>query len=135
MMQVKDLHLCDYAFLAEGGKLSLIGIFGNVLVRAVPTVINPFHIVAVLRSEATTKTELEVTILDPEDKVVFKGSGPVTVETGKNFNFLLGIAGFKVERPGTYIIRFVEKGNELIRVDLPILMQVGGQPASKPQKV
>lgn len=122
MLQVKHLHLCDYAFLAGGGKPSLIGIFDKVLVRSVPTVINPFHIVAVLNSEVAAKTELEVTILDPEDKVVFTGKGPVTVDAGKNFNFLIGIAGFRVEKPGTYTIRFVEKGHELARLEFPALI-------------
>lgn len=122
MLNVKHLQLCDYAFLTGGGKLSLIGIFDRVLVRAVPTVINPFHIVAVLGSAAAAKTELGATIVDPEDKVVFKGKGPVTVGAGKNFNFLLGIAGLKVEKPGTYVIRFAEKGNELGRLELPVLI-------------
>lgn len=122
MMRVKDLHLCDYAFLAEGGKLSLIGIFDQVLARAVPTVINPFHIVAILSSEATVKTELEATITNPDDKEVFRGKGPIMVGAGKNCNFLLGIAGFKVEKPGTYTIRFAERGNELARLELPVLI-------------
>ena len=104
MLTVKHLQLCDYAFLTGGGKLSLIGIFDRVLVRAVPTVINPFHIVAVLGSEAAVKAELEATIVDPEDRVVFKGKGPVAVGVGKSSNFLLGIAGLKVEKPGTYVI-------------------------------
>ncbi len=122
MLKVKHLHLCDYAFLAERGKLSLIGIFERILIKTAPAVISPFHIVAVLTSESATQTELEATITDPAGKVVFKGKGPVKLEAGKNFNFLLGIAGFRVEKPGTYTVRFVEKGNELVRSEVPVLI-------------
>jgi len=122
MLKVKYFHLCDHAFLTRGDKVSLIGIFDKVLVNSTPTVINPFHVVAVLSSEVAAKTELEATITDPDDKVVFKGKGPVTVGAGKNFNFLLGIAGFKVQKPGTYVIRFIEKGNELARLEFPVLV-------------
>jgi len=122
MLKVKYFHLCDHAFLTRGDKVSLIGIFDRVLVNSVPTVINPFHVVAVLGSETAAKTELEATITDPDDKVVFKGKGPVAVGAGKNFNFLLGIAGFKVQKPGTYTIRFIEKGNELARLEFPVLI-------------
>src|SRR4030042_1526378 len=122
MLKVKDLHLCDYAFLAEGGKPSMVGIFDRVFVKAVPTVINPFHVVAAFGSEFETSTELEVSILDPSDKVVFNGKGPVVVQAGKSFNFNLGVIGFKVEKPGTYTVRFVEKGNELARMELPVLI-------------
>lgn len=122
MLKVKYFHLCDYAFLTRGDKVSLIGIFDRVLVNSVPTVIKPFHVVAVLSSEAAAKTELEATITGPDDKVVFEGKGSVTVGAGKNFNFLLGIAGFKVEKPGTYTIRFIEKGNELARLEFPVLI-------------
>lgn len=122
MLKVKYFHLCDYAFITKDNKVSLIGIFDRALVRSVPTVINPFHIVTVLGSEAAARTELETTITDPDDKVVFKGKGPVTVGAGKNFNFLLGIAGFRVEKPGTYTIRFIEKGNELARLEFPVLI-------------
>jgi len=37
MLRVKDLHLCDYAFVANG-KLSMVGIFANVSVVSVPTI-------------------------------------------------------------------------------------------------
>ena len=121
MLNVKDLHLCDYAFLTNG-KLSMIGIFDNVSVGSVPTVIHPFHVVAVFSSEVESTTELEISILDPEDKVVFNGKGPLKLGAGKNHNFLLGIAGFKVEKPGTHIVRFMEKGNELARMEFPVLI-------------
>jgi len=131
MLNVKHLHLCDYAFLVEGGKLSLIGIFDRVVVNSVPTVINPFHIVAVLSSEAASETELEATIVDPEDRTVFKGKGPISVGAGKDVNFLLGIAGFKVEKPGTYTIRLIEKGNELARLEFPVLIVDQGRDRSR----
>lgn len=132
MLSLKHLHLCDYAFLTHGGKLSLIGIFDKVLVRSVPAVIHPFHIVAILGSGGALKTELEVIILNPEDKVVFKGKGPVRADVGKNLNFLLGIAGFRVERPGTYIVRFIEKGNELARLEFPVLIVDQGGVKKRP---
>ena len=121
MLRVKDLHLCDYAFLTNG-KLSMVGIFDNVSVGSVPTVINPFHVVAVFSSEVEFTTELEISILDPGDKVVFNGKGSLKLGAGRNHSFLLGIAGFKVEKPGTYIVRFMEKGNELARMEFPVLI-------------
>lgn len=122
MLKLKDLHLCDYAFAAEGGKLCLIGIFDRVGVGSVPVAINPFHVVAVFGSETEYVTEVELSILDPEDKAVFNAKGPLKLQAGKNHNFLLGIAGFKVEKPGTYTVRFIEKGNELARMEFPVLI-------------
>lgn len=122
MLKVKSLHLCDYAFSTQGGKLSLIGIFDRMLVRSVPAVINPFHVVAVFGSDVDAKVELEAIILNPEDKVVFSGKVRAAIRAGKSFNALLGIAGFKVEKPGTYTVRFVEKGNELARLEFPVLI-------------
>jgi len=121
MLRVKDLHLCDYAFVANG-KLSMVGIFANVSVVSVPTIINPFHVVAVFSSDVESTTELEISILNPDDKVVFSGKGLLKLGAGKSHNFLLGIAGFKVEKPGTYTVRFMEKGNELARMELPVLI-------------
>lgn len=122
MLKLKDLHLCDYAFIAEGGKLGLIGIFDRVGVADVPAVINPFHVVAVFASETEYTTEVELSILDPQDKVAFNAKGPLKLQAGKNHNFLAGIAGFKVEKPGTYTVRFMEKGNELARMEFPVLI-------------
>lgn len=122
MLKLKDLHLCDYAFIAEGGKLGLVGIFDRVGVGAVPAVINPFHVVAVFESDTEYATEIELIILGPEDKAVFNAKGPFRLQAGKNHNFLMGIAGFKVEKPGTYTVRFMEKGNELARMEFPILI-------------
>ena len=122
MLKVKDLHLCDYAFIAEGGKLGLIGIFDRVGVAAVPAVINPFHVVADFGSDTEYTTEIELTILDPEDKALFNVKGLLKLQAGKSHNFLAGIAGFKIEKPGTYTVRFMEKGNELARMEFPVLI-------------
>lgn len=126
MMKVKDLHLCDYAFFAEGGKLSLIGVFDHALVGAVPAVINPFHVVAILGSEIEADTELGLEILDPDDRLVFGSKALLKLGAGKTHNFLLGIAGFKIEKLGHYTIRFLEKRNELARLQLPILLAAQG---------
>ena len=131
MLKLKDLHLCDYAFIAEGGKLSLIGIFDRVGVTTVPAVINPFHVVAVFGSDTERTTEIELAILDPEDKAVFNVKGPLNLQAGKNHNFFIGIAGFKIEKPGTYTIRFMEKGNELARMEFPVLIVDQNAPLSR----
>lgn len=130
MLSLKHLHLCDYAFLTHGGKLSLIGIFDRMLVKSVPTVIKPFHVVAVFGSDVTADTELELAIVDPDDEQVFGGKGKLKLGAGKSHNFLLGIAGFKVQKPGTYAVRFTEEGNELARLEFPVLIvqQTSGPP-------
>lgn len=123
MLKVKYLHLCDYAFLTAGHKVSLIGIFDHMWAVKFPFTAQPFHIVGVLENEANVETELKIEILDPSGKKVFESGGPVKTGPRGTLNFMLGIGNLKFEKPGTHIVRLLEKGKELTRIELPVLMK------------
>lgn len=128
MLGVKYLHLCDYAFLTAGNKVSLIGIFDHMWSLKFPLIAQPFHIVGVLESESQKETELKIEILNQDGEKVFEGGGPVKVGAQKTFNFMLGINNFKFEKPGTYTVRLLEKGTEIVKRELPVLIRDNGQP-------
>jgi hypothetical protein len=124
MLKVIDTHLCDYAFLAEGGKLSMVGIFDHFWSDKFPLVVPPFHIVFVFEGEPESESKSKVSINDPDGKVIFSTEGSIKVGPSRKVNLNLSIAGLKFENPGNYRIVFSEESKEIGRIELPVLERI-----------
>ncbi len=111
------LLLCDHAFLSEGGKLNVLGVFETINLAQIPGVHLKCALVGNISiNDSSIKDALiEVSLKDPEaNSVLLNIPGmkmpvsKVSNEPGK-INFILELGNLKFEKEGIYT--FVVKVN------------------------
>lgn len=113
------VHICEHAFLSEGGKLNLIGIFKTIRVKKFPGGIPKFNIVGELEisSQVSGDFKLRTVLITPEGKLEKNVIPPITGKLEKvkeddkvNLNFNLEVVGYRFTKQGEY--KFLFKFNE-----------------------
>lgn len=127
-MKINFAHLCDYA-MADGGKLSVIGIFDQLSGKSFPLV----HAVAYLAyeiqfapAEIGTPAKVQVKVRDADGEEV--GEISVEVQSGGKappgstpvLRHFVPIRNMKFEKPGTYEFAFFLAG----RYDTSVRLEV-----------
>lgn len=120
MADVEYMHICDYAFPAEGGKPCIIGIFDRIGAQAFP-VSHPFMSIAVqFRSTAREVVHVKIELVRPNGEVLIGMDGQVIVgESGSAFvNFNLVNTTFP--EAGRYTIQVSSGGHSLASQSLQV---------------
>lgn len=98
--------ICDYAFLAQGGKLSIIGIFENVNVQQLPSVHPSMCFVLSLEDGKPGQlVEYSFNIEDPDGQIVVdKSNAKAKAEIGANgkLNLILSVIGVPIKKSGMH---------------------------------
>jgi hypothetical protein len=109
-MQVTLLLAADYANVAQGGKLNVMGIFDNIRARTFPARHTMMHIVIKLAAELGESNETRTVTLKLVDqdgnelmKMAQNVQVPATVGGRRpELNMIMGIQDIKFPEPGTY---------------------------------
>jgi hypothetical protein len=121
MLQVEYLHLCDYAFTAEGGKPGIIGIFDNVSAPTFPMK-QPYMAVAMqLRGESNRLVPITTELKGPSGQAV--GSLESKVQTGNDGGkfFVLNLINITFPAAGTYTLTVSSLGTALAMTSLTLV--------------
>jgi hypothetical protein len=105
MAEVEYMHICDYAFRAEGGKACIIGIFDVIGAPSFP-VTHPHMVIAIqLRGSAHETVPIKIELGRPNGDVVAGLDGQVGVggDGGAFINFNLLTTTFP--EPGRYTVK------------------------------
>lgn len=110
-MIVTFAHLCDYAIVAQDGKLSVLGLFDRINAPVIPWPHPSLYFAFQLRSEPTERDReytIRIECVDSdgrkllEGKVLLRTSAEGAAWQYQHHNQLLALHGFRFEREGTF---------------------------------
>ena len=132
MADVEYMHICDYAFPAEGGKPCIIGIFDRITAQSFPAG-HPFMSVAIqLRGTAHEMVPIKIELGRPNGDVIVGMEGQVAVsDTGAAFiNF--NIVNTQFPEAGRYVVKVSSAGKTLASHSLHLVKGQGPLPSAPP---
>ena len=94
-MNLKFIHICENAFISEGGKLNLIGIFKVIKVKKIPGGIPKFNILLNIENPTGKIDKNIVPTISGIFPKIQKGGTP-------NINFNIEIVNYKFFYTGNY---------------------------------
>lgn len=119
-LQLVYTLLCDDVRLEMGNKVSLMGVFQNIMVEKLPVSIIKFAVVNHWRGEGYHQTE--VRIISPDKQNLIVTSQPTQLELAAggftdNVSFFVNVV---FQNPGTYWIQTL--ANSVLLEELPLMV-------------
>jgi hypothetical protein len=119
-MKLNFVHLCDYAFLGDNGKINLIGIFESFYPKSVPFSHSQFFIVtnATVNKSGTVKQLIKIVRNRDNTDIVapleFELTAGSVSESGETKVGVLGrLDGVTFEEEGNYTIQVFIDGEKI----------------------
>ncbi len=109
---VKAALLCDYALTSQDGKLSVLGIFGNINFPTLPNAYPRFFVVIVVALDRGPH-EVRIGILDPMGQQLLPEPPQVQVEVevpGADTNLVVDFNNLPFNRPGIHQVQLLLDG-------------------------
>lgn len=119
---VKAGLLCDYALTSDDGKLSVLGIFGNINFPSLPNAYPRFFVVIVLNLDAGTHT-VQLGILDPSGQNMLPEPPQVEVRVevpGADTNLVIDFNNLPFNRSGIYQVQLLLEGRLIHAIPLNV---------------
>lgn len=133
MVTIEYLHVCDYAFPAEGGKPCIIGIFDVIYAAAFPAA-HPYMAIALrLRGQAHEIVPLKMELTRPNGDVLVTLQGEVTIAPDGSAFLTMNIINTQFPEAGRYIVKVVSGGQTLISHSLQVQRRTEAPPQASPQ--
>jgi hypothetical protein len=125
---IKAALLADYALTSDDGKLSVIGIFGNINFPSLPNAYPRFFVVLVISLDAGTHG-VQLQILDPSGQPMLPE--PPTVEVrvevpGADTNLVIDFNNLPFNRAGIHQVQLLIEGRLVKTIPLGV-QSAGGQ--------
>lgn len=119
-LQLVYTLLCDDVRLEVGNKISLMGVFQNIMVEKLPVSLIKFAVVNHWRGEGHYQTEIR--ILSPDKNQLIVTSQPTEVELMQggftdNVSFFVNVV---FQTPGTYWVQTL--ANSILLEELPLIV-------------
>jgi hypothetical protein len=132
MATIEYLHVCDYAFPAEGGKPCIIGIFDVINAPAFP-VMHPHMAIALrLRGTAHEVLPLKIELGRPNGDVLNTMQATLTVGPDGSAFINVNMINTQFTEAGRYTVRVSSAGQNLISHSLHVL-KTQAPPQALPQ--
>jgi hypothetical protein len=113
MAEVEYMHVCDYAFPAEGGKPCIIGIFDRIQAPTFP-VAHPFMSIAIqLRGTAHEMIPIKVELGRPNGEVIVGMEGQVAAGDGGGAFINFNLVNTQFAEAGRYTVKVSSSGRPL----------------------
>lgn len=119
-LQLVYTLLCDDVRLEMGNKISLMGVFQNIMVEKLPVSLIKFAIVSHWRGEGNHNTETRILSPDKSNLVVTSQPTELELATGgftDNVSFFVNVV---FPTPGTYWIQTL--ANSVVQEELPLIV-------------
>lgn len=112
--------LCDDVRLEMGNKISMMGVFQNIMVEKLPISLIKFAVVNHWRGDGVHQTE--VRIVSPDKNTVIVASQPTSIELASggftdNVSFFVNVV---FPKPGTYWIQTI--ANTVLLEEFPLIV-------------
>lgn len=108
---IELLETCDYAVISQDNKLSILGIFDQIVINTSPSNHSKMFVVAVIRGQPNSKHTFEISIKDPTGKNVLPEMKlePTIGPNGKT-NILAELANLPIPVQGEYKVKLSSLG-------------------------
>src|ERR1019366_10275835 len=114
MAEVEYLHVCDSAFMAEGGKHCIIGIFDVIHAMNFPATHPTLTIAARLRGQAHELVPLRIELGQPNGEILGQPvQAEVTIDEGGSAFINMNVVGTQFPEPGRYTVKISSGGRTL----------------------
>lgn len=116
--------LCDDVRLEMGNKISLMGVFQNIMVEKLPISLIKFAVVNHWRGEGIHQTEVRILSPDKNSLIVTSQATNIELASGgftDNVSFFVNVV---FQTPGTYWIQTI--ANTVILEELPLIVADAG---------
>ena len=103
-LELHSLVICDHAITAQDGKISAIGIFGQITVGGLPSVHGSFFIVAILEADPGSH-ELTLQVISPSGQAMLPQPPTMRLEVPPNTttaNIVANMEGLQVRELGRH---------------------------------
>jgi hypothetical protein len=103
-LELHSLVICDHAITAQDGKISAIGIFGQITVSGLPSVHGRFFIVAILEADPGSH-ELTLQVISPSGQAMLPHPPTMRLEVPPNTttaNIVANMEGLQVRELGRH---------------------------------
>lgn len=117
-VKINFAHMCDLAFLSQGGKVNIIGIFKAIFSSNFPTLHPKFSVItSLIMIDATGNHRQSIRINREEDKkeIVPEINFDFNLDNNKEkeINLISDIVNTQFEKPGKYSIKIYLDGVEV----------------------
>jgi hypothetical protein len=113
MVDVEYMHVCDYAFSAQGGKPSVIGIFETIQGGSFP-ITHPHMCIAVqLRAQPHARVPVVVELAKPNGEVLGRIDGEVPASSEGGCFIHLTMVNMVFPEAGRYAVKVSSEGRPL----------------------
>lgn len=119
---VKAAFLCDYALTSEDGKLSVLGIFGNINFATLPGAYPRFFVVIILALDAGTH-QVQLRVIDPAGQPAVPEAPTVDVAVeaaGADTNLVIDFNNLPFQRTGFYQVQLLIAGTLVHTIPLTV---------------
>ncbi len=126
--RIKAALLCDYALTSEDGKLSVIGIFGNINFPTLPNAYPRFFVVMVVMLDAGTHP-VRLGIVDPSGQQMLPDPPSVEVKVelaGADTNLVIDFNNLPFQRAGIHQVQLYL--HDRLTHSIPLSVQSAGGP-------
>ncbi len=130
-LQLVYTLLCDDVRIEMGNKISLMGIFQNIMVERLPVSLIKFAVLNHWRGEGNYQTEVRILTPDRDSMVVTSQMTPVELSVGgytDNVSFFVNVV---FPQAGTYWVQTLADSNVMEEFPL-IVADAGDQNNSQP---
>lgn len=122
---------CDDVRLEVGNKLSLMGVFHQIVVQQFPVTLLKFAVVSQWRGEGRSLSEVRILTPDRRQAVVMAEPSPFEVAPGgvaNNVSFFFNVA---FPAPGKYLVQTLVDSNLFDEQELTLIqVDAGGAPVA-----
>jgi hypothetical protein len=99
---VEIFVLCDTALISRENKLSIIGIFDQIVLDKIPFNYPKITLVAVVSGQPQTEHSLQLEIKNPADQVISSVNLKVVLGVGGRSNIITELTNFPISSTGIY---------------------------------
>ncbi len=127
-LQLRYTLLCDDVRIEMGNKISLMGIFQNIMVEKLPVSLIKFAVINHWMGEGSHETEVRILSPDRSNLVVTSQSTPIELAAGgftDNVSFFINVVFPSV---GTYWVQTL--ANTVILEEFPLIVANAGDVAA-----
>ncbi len=127
-LQLRYTLLCDDVRIEMGNKISLMGIFQNIMVEKLPVSLIKFAVINHWMGEGSHETEVRILSPDRSNLVVTSQSTPIELAAGgftDNVSFFINVV---FPSAGTYWVQTL--ANTVILEEFPLIVANAGDVAA-----
>lgn len=139
MANVEYIHICDYAFAAEGNKPCVIGIFEHITGPVFPLTHSSTFIAIQIRGTAHETMPLRIELGRPNGDVLAGVDSRVAMDESGAAFIAFHLVNTQFPEAGRYTVKVLASGRTLVSQSLHLrkgpLPRQSAQPESDPKKI